>query len=462
MEDILVLGAGKVGSEIARTLTNDNFNVTVVDIDANRLLALQTSHDLRTVQGNAADPSLLRQAGVEDASIVLAVTAIDEVNLVACRVCSLISENIKTIARIRSSQYSRQITQEGFGIGESFCPEELVARNFSSAIAHPGCISVHRFAGGRLALAGIRISPKADAAGSTIGDLRRQVAEIDYRIIALYRDEEYLTPDAGSRLFVGDDVYLVVEAENLDELTPFLAGAQQKNKRIFIAGGGNIGRRVAAAFEADSDVKVLEVNRDRCRALSQQLSRSLILKGHASDERLLQQENINETDIFCALTSDDEENILSAMLARRLGAKKSAALINRSAYVDILERQLDIVLSPAQITIGSLLSVIRPGDFNAVHALRRGNAEAVEFTVHGDAKTSNLAGREVQGIEWPESTVAGAILRGGEIIIAHDEIVVNDKDHIICFVANRKAVKAMEKFVQVKLEYTGKAAPRDG
>ena len=456
MEDVLILGAGRVGSEIARALAKDNCNVNIVDVDANRLLKLQSSYDLRTVQGTAADPQILKQAAVNDASIVVAVTSIDEVNLVACKICRLLSPTIKTIARIRSSQYGQSIIHEGFDINESFCPEELVAKDFSNAIVHPGCLSVHHFASGQLTLAGIRITSKADVSGNSIGDLRNQIKEIDYRIVALYRDDEYVSPQADTHLFVGDEIYLLVATENLSELTPFLAGKQKQNKRIFIAGGGSIGRRVATALENDNDVKILDISRDRCRVLSQQLSRSLILKGRATDENLLLQENINETDIFCALTNDDEENILSAMLAKRLGAKKTAVLINRLAYADILERQLDIVLSPSQITIGSVLPIIRPGDFQAVHSLRHGSAEAVEFTVHGSEETSKLTGREIQQVAWPQGTGTGAILRGEEVIIAHDETVICEEDRVICFVANREAVKAMEKLIQVGLEYTGK------
>lgn len=463
MDDILILGAGRVGSEIARALTKDKMNVTIVDEDANRLLALQSRNDLRTVHGNAGNAQVLEQAGVTDATTIVAVTASDEVNLVACKICKGINENTEyRIARVRNPQYNSALVKEQFGITASFCPEELVADGVGNAIAHPGCLSVHRFSDGHLALAGIRISPKVEIAGATIGELRRQVNEIDYRIVSIYRDGEYMKPEGESRLFVGDEVYVLVEEKNLNELTPLLAGPQHKNSRIFIAGGGNIGERVAAAFEEAEDVKVLELKRDRCRELSQRLSRSLVLKGEATDETLLQQENIGETDIFCALTNDDEENILSAMLAKRLGAKKVAVLINRTAYVDILERQLDVVLSPSHITIGSVLSAIRSGNLDAVHSLRHGSAEAVEFTVSGDKKNSQLVGGEAGNINWPEGTTLGAIVRGGrdtpkQILIAHDNTTIEEGDHLICFAPTREAVHGIKKLIKVGLHYTPKA-----
>lgn len=453
--DILVLGAGRVGTEISRMLVKNDCGVTVIDTNSSRLLQLQSSYDLRTVQGNAADPGILKQAGVLDASVVVAVTAIDEVNLVACKICALLSENSIRIARIRGNQYNDPaITGEtGFSIDHAFCPEQIVADTFSNAIAHPGCLSVHRFAGGRLALAGIRISSQAEIAGGTVAGVRDIVKEIDYRILSIYRDSEWITPAADARLYVGDDLYLLTATDNLNELAPFFAGPQDHNQRIFIVGGGNIGKRVAAAFENERDVKVMDINRDRCRVLSQQLSRSLVLKGSATDEELISQEGINETDIFCALTNDDEENILSAMLAKRLGARKVAALINRAAYVDILERQLDIVLSPSQITIGSVLAYIRPGNYGTIHSLRHGAAEAVEFIAHGSDETSQLVGREMRHIQWPPGAMPGAIIRGDDILIAHDDTTVQEEDHIICFVTDSKAGKSVEKLIQVNLKY---------
>ena len=459
MDEILILGAGRVGSAIARSLAaNKRFGVTVVDTQSSLLLPLQAAADLRTVQGNAADPQTLLQAGVKDATTVVAVTAIDEVNLAACRICSMQSETISTIARIRSPYYNEDMVRQGFHIQNSFCPEELIAGNIKNAIVHPGCLSLYHFANGKLALAGIRVSPKTDVAGKTISELRDQIKTVDFRIVSLYRDGEYLTPDAETRLFVGDDTYLVVATEDLDAFTRELAGPQQKNKRVFIAGGGGVGMRVAAALEKNCDVKILEINRDRCRQITQQLKNTLVLKGSASDENILYEEGISETDIFCALTNDDEENILASILAKRKGAQKTAVLINRDSYVDILERQFDIILSPSRITTSSLLSKIRSGNFNTVYALLHGSAEAVEFTVHGDAATSKIAEREIGQIEWPnkgEGICPGAILRGDEFFIAHDNVLVQAEDRMICFVTNQTASENIEKFIRVNLNYIG-------
>ena len=450
--DALILGAGRVGSELARVLVGNSCNVTVVDTKIDPLLALQASFDLQTVQGSAANPNVLRRAGAADADIVVAVTEIDEINLVACKLCTLLSEKIKKIARVRNNYYndSTITDKNGFGIDHVFFPEQIIAENFCNAVTHAGCLSVNRFADGKMVLAGVRISSKADIVGETVETLRSRVKEIDYRIVSIYRDDKPVPPDADTRLFVGDELYLLVEQQNLHEITPFLAGPQSRIKRLFIAGGGNIGRRVAAELEKNHEIKLVEINHKICAKLSEQLNKTLILKGRATDEKLLLQEGVSETDMFCALTNDDEENILSAILAKRLGARQTAALVNRAAYVEILQRQLDIVLSPSQITIGSVLAHIRPTDVNVVHSLRQGAAEAVEAVVHGDTDTSMVVGREVQQIEWPTNAMPGAIVRDEQIFIAHHHTVINDGDRLIFFVSETGAAKKMENLLTEK------------
>lgn len=457
-EDILILGAGRVGGELAAELSK-SYNVTVVDTQRDKLHRLQTNNDLRIVQGNAANPKLLEEANIHDASTLIAVTASDEVNLVACKICAQLddADSITRIARVRSPHYDEKITREAFNISTAFCPEEIVAKNIANAIAFPGCLSVNHFAGGRLVLAGMRVSAKGDIIGGTIGDLRQLIErEIDYRIVSIYRDEDYVPPQGEERLFMGDEVYLLAAADTLNKIVPAIAGQQTKNRNIFIAGGGNIGERVAAAFADSCRVKVLERDIDRAAALTKNFSalglNVQVLKGRASDEDILKQEEIGATDIFCALTNDDEENVLSALLAKKLGAKKTALLVNRGAYVSLLERQIDILISPSKITIGAVLAAVMPA-FGTVHFAREGNAEAVEFTVHGDEKTSNIANREIQQISFPDGIIPGALIRDDNIFIVHDNTVVMDQDRLICFATCDAAVKAMTKFIKAAKEH---------
>jgi trk system potassium uptake protein TrkA len=221
-------------------------------------------------------------------------------------------------------------------------------------------------------------------------------------------------------------------------------------KRIMLAGGGNIGARLAKALENDYQIKLIEANPDRAEFLSEELSNSIVLLGDVANEELLLEEEIDKVDLFCALTNDDEANILSAMLAKRLGASKVLSLINRAAYVDLVESgSIDIALSPQQATIGSLLAHIRRGDIVAVHSLRRGAAEALEAIAHGDSSSSVVVGRRIDEIDLPPGTTIGAIVRGEEVIIAKDETIVESEDHVILFLVNKRYIKEVERLFQV-------------
>ena len=225
-------------------------------------------------------------------------------------------------------------------------------------------------------------------------------------------------------------------------------------KRVMIVGGGNIGRRLAKALERDYQVKLIEFNKKTCQKLAGELTNTLVLNGDGTDEKLMQQENVGEVDVFCALTNDDENNIMSALLAKQAGAEKVLALINRSAYVDLVQGgKIDIALSPAHVTIGSLLSYVRQGDVAAVHSLRRGAAEALELVVHGDGHSSRVVGRRIDEIDLPKGATIGALVRGSEVIMGHHDTVIEAEDHVIVFVVDKKMVKKVEKLFQVSIGF---------
>ena len=451
--NIVILGAGRVGGEIAKMLSGE-CDITLVDSRRARLLEMQSSYDLRTVAGSASDPEVLRRAGCADADVIVAVTAIDEVNLVACKLCGAISGGAQKIARIRGRAADEKsiLGPDGFGIDHVFCPEQIVADDIIAAVKHPGCDSVHSFADGRANLISLKVRADTPSAGTEIRELRRGAPQADFRFVAVRRGTETIQPLPDTRLAVGDEVFVVVDADNVDEAASALTGESRQNRHVFLAGGGNVGRRVAMALEKERDVKIVEVNRESCRELSQALERTMVLKGRATEEKLLAEEGVGETDIFCAVTNDDEENIMAAMLAKRLGARRVAALVNRDAYVDILETLIDAVISPSRLTIGAVLPHVRRRDVGAVHSFRRG-AEALEATVHGDSETSAVVGRRADEIKWPKDVTLGAVVRGDEFLIARHDIVVLDGDRLILFANGKDAINGVEKLLKVGLNY---------
>jgi trk system potassium uptake protein TrkA len=221
-----------------------------------------------------------------------------------------------------------------------------------------------------------------------------------------------------------------------------------------IVGGGNIGRRLAKALERDYQVKLIENNKKSCERLAGELANTLVLNGDGTDEKLMQQEHVEGVDVFCALTNDDENNIMSALLAKQGGAHKVLALINRSAYVGLVQGgKIDIALSPAHVTIGSLLAYVRRGDVAAVHSLRRGAAEALELVAHGDRNSSKIVGRRIEEIDLPKGATIGAIVRGEQVIMGHRDTLIESGDHVIVFVINKKTIHKVEKLFQVGIGF---------
>lgn len=453
--NIVILGAGRVGGEIAKMLVGE-CDVTLVDVHRARLLEMQSGYDLRTVAGSASDPEVLRRAGCAEADVIVAVTAIDEVNLVACKLCNALSAPGASakIARIRGRAATEKsiLGPDGFGIDHVFCPEQIVADDVIAAVRQPGCDSVLSFADGRAKLVSLKIRADAPLAGMTLRDARKQDPQLEYRVVAVLRGGKIIQPLAATRLTVGDEVFIVAAELDAGAVAAAVTGEARANRHVFLAGGGNIGARVAAALEKECDVKIVEVNRDRCRELSQILEKTMVLKGRATEEKLLQEEGVGEADIFCALTNDDEENILSAMLAKRLGARRVTALVNREAYVDILESLIDSAISPSQLTIGAVLPHVRRRDVSAVHSFRRG-AEALEAVVHGDRDTSAVVDRRVDQIQWPKGVTLGAVARGDEFLVARHDMTIRDADRLILFADGRHAIHGVEKLLKVGLSY---------
>lgn len=454
---IIILGAGQVGASLAASLVSEANDITVVDIDAAKLAELQDRYDLRTVVGNGAHPSVLRAAGAQDADMLVAVTQSDETNMVACKLAATLFNIPTKIARIRATDYLNHpqlFKPECMGIDHTISPEQEITNYLRRLIDYPEALQVVDFAGGRIRLVVVKARRGGPLVGHELKDLRRHLPELDARVAAIYRRDRVIVPEGKTVIEDGDEVFFIAATENIRAVMKEMRHPDQSVRRVLIAGGGNIGGRLAAALEDDYEVKLIDHNKQHAEVLAQRLKNTLVLVGDATDEELLMQENVDEMDVFCALTNDDEDNIMSCLLAKRMGARKVIALINRATYVDLLQGgEIDIALSPAQATIGPLLAHIRRGDVTVVHSLRRGAAEALEAVVHGDERSSKLVGRRIEQIRLPEGASIGAILRGKTVIIAHHDTLIQPEDHLILFVPNKRQVPQVERLFQVGLGF---------
>jgi trk/ktr system potassium uptake protein len=447
---IIILGAGQVGRTAAYHLSREEANeVTVVDINEDTLRDLQDRLDIRTVAGNASYPTVLEAAGANEADIIVALTSADEVNMMACEVAYTLYRTPTKIARIRSAEYTSRkelFSEEALSVDVFISPEQLVTEYIEKLIKHPGALQVLDFADGKVRLVGVRAKKDGLLVGRALRELREHLPKSDARVVAIYRAGRAVIPQGGTVIEQGDEVFFLAASADIKQVMTELRKADTPAKRVVIAGGGNIGFRLAKTLEKQNQVKLIERDTRRARKVSELLENTIVLNGDAADEELLIEENIDSADVFAALTNSEEANILSAMLAKRLGAHKVMALINKPSYAELMESgSIDIAISPQQITIGSLLAHVRRGDVVRVHSLRRGAAEAIEVIVHGSERSCRVIGKRIEQIQLPEGASIGAIVRADQVIMAHHDTVIEADDHVILFLADRRHIEAVEK-----------------
>jgi trk system potassium uptake protein TrkA len=455
---IIILGAGQVGSTLAENLASEQNDVTVVDINPAALEELQERLDIRTVTGHASHPSILRLAGADDADMIIAVTNSDETNMLACKIANTLFNTPTKIARVRATDYLKEeklFAADALPVDMRISPEQLVTDLIQRLIEYPGAVQVVEFADGRVRLVGVKAYYGGPLVSRQLKELPQHLPGIDARVAAIYRRGRPIIPEGDTVIEAEDEVFFVAARNHIPKIIAELRRLDKPVKRVMLAGGGNIGLRLAKVLEASKiQVKIIEKFKERAMFLAQQLQHTIVLTGDGANESLLREENIEDVDVFCAITNDDEANILSAMLAKRLGARKALCLINRLSYVDLVEGgSIDIAISPQQSTVSALLARVRRGDVVRVHSLRRGAAEAIEAIAHGDRHNSKVVGRRLEEIKLPQGTTIGAIVRGDEVIIAHHDTVIEAEDHVILFLVDKKKVKDVEKLFQVGLSF---------
>ncbi|MCR5864275.1 MAG: Trk system potassium transporter TrkA [Aquincola tertiaricarbonis] len=471
--NILIIGAGRVGESVAESLVSERNDITVVDTDPRRLAVLQDRLDLRGVAGNGIQPSVLREAGADDCDMLIACAAADETNLVVCKVAHQVFNVPMTIARLRSPEFeagSPLLAREGgFAVDEVICPEASVTRYVRKLVDYPEALQVLEFVGGLVSLITVRAVRGGQMVQHSLAELPQLVPEADMRIVAIYRGNHAVPLEGSTRIAAGDEVFVLAATEHVRQVLGALRQMDKPTKRLMIAGGGRVGLRLARELEEACQIKLIEMHQPRCEYLATQLSsRTLVLHGDSTDEDLMEDENVREMDLFAALTSDDEDNIMACLLAKRLGARRVLALINRRAYADLVQgTQIDIAISPSHTVIGELLAHIRRGDVEAVHSLRRGAAEALEIVARGDARNSKVVGRRIDQIALPQGAQIGALVRGlpradapadqpapkPQVLMAHHDTMIQSDDHVIVFLPHKRMVREVERLFQVGVTF---------
>lgn len=481
---IIILGAGRVGYSVADSLVSENNDITVIDLDAQRLRDLEARFDLRGVVGNATDPRVLAEAGAIDTDLLIACAQQDETNLVCCKIAQLMFNIPTRIARLHTTNFSGDqkdslLGREGFAVDRIICPEDSLTRYIIKLVQYPEAMQVREFADGRACLVSCRARRGAQAVGMRIRELRQEFPDVAMRMVAIYRrfadePDRFVACDGDTRIEPGDEIFALAGRERIPQVLAALHHVNGRPthtvQRILIAGGNSVALRLVHQLrrEGSFHIKIIEQDPQRCLELAAQLPADvLVLQGCFTDEDVLGDEGIEEVDLFLALTKDDEENIMASLLAKRMGARRVLALIHRHSYADLMHgTQIDIALSPAQAMLGELLVYVRRGDVQAVHSLRRGVAEALEIVARGDRKSSRVVGRRVNELSFPTDVHMGLIIRGlpcddnaGQalaepaVIIPRSHTVIESGDHVVFFLPNKRLVREVERQFRVSATF---------
>ena len=450
---IIILGAGQVGTTLAESLVSEDNDITLIDNNEARLEHLQDKHDLRVLNGSASSPRVLREAGAPDADLLVAVTSSDETNMISCQIAYTLFNTPTKIARIRDAEYWREkdklFQPHMIPIDHIISPEQLVTAEITRLIDYPGALQVAHLADENISIVVVKAYYGGPLVGYALSALKDHMPHIDCRILSILRRDKVIRPQGSTIVEAGDEVTFICATIHIKAVMSELQRLEKPYKRVMIVGGGNIAVGVAKKLENTCTVKLIERNAERATLLAEKLSKTLVFHGDPSDQSLLFEEHIENVVAFLCLTSDDEANIMSALLAKRLGAKKAMVLIQRMAYINLVQGgTIDIAVSPQQATISALLGHVRKGDIANALSLRHGIAEALEIIVHGDETTSQVIGRKIRERKLPNGAVIGAILRQSAVIIARKNIMIESGDHVIVYLSDKKYVAEIEKLFQ--------------
>jgi trk system potassium uptake protein TrkA len=449
---VLILGAGVTGSSVAEALASEENDIVVVDFKSQLLDALKERFDIATVCGNAAHPCVLEQAGVEHADMVIAVTDSDETNMLACMVINTLYSRPKTIARVRAIDFLKHphlFGPNGIPIDHVISPEQIVKNAIYNLIEFPGVLHISDFAGGLVRLFSVKVVVDGFLTGKKIKDLKERLANGKIRVVAIFRQGKPLPVTGDATIETGDEVFIVAPREEVRRVLKELHKLEHPIKRIIIAGGGHIGKRLGLALQDDHHVKIIEKDIRRAKKIANELEKTIILKGDCSEESLLLDETIESTDLFCAVTDNDGVNIISASLAKSLGARKAICLLNHMSYAKLLPGTgIDVAVLPNQETLGSILKYIRKGDVAQVSSLCGGTAEALEAVAHYKKDSISVVGQRVDAIKFPPGIVMGALIRNQKVVPIHHDTVFEENDHVVMFAMEKKLVSNIEKLFQ--------------
>ncbi len=443
---IIILGGGSIGGSVAKELSSEENDVVVIDNNDENLEQIKSVEGIQTIHGNGSSPTTLTKAGLNEDSLLLCLTDSEETNLLASLIGKQKFNAGRIVCRLKGSEYTK-IAKEITPFVDFFInPEDLITDEIRSLLHHPGALEILDFADGKIKLVSVYAKQSGILVGRQIKELKDDLPEYETRIPAIYRGDDLIIPNGSTTINEGDEVYFIADEKHIEDVTKELQKLESQYKNVYVAGAGNIGKSLVKKINDDFNTKLIDKSKDKCELASEELDNVLILNSDAADKEFLSSEGISECDVFVAVTQDDESNVLCSLMSKKLGSKKTITIINKEAYFDLVgKNELDIIISPVQITVSHVLKFIRKGSVSNVHKVKKGMAEAIEIGV--DSSSEKLKGKLISELGLDENINIPAIKRGEEVIMAHGNTQIHDDDHLIVFYKNKDVIDSFyEKF----------------
>ena len=451
---IIIIGAGSVGSALAKSLVEENHEVTVIDNRKEILEELGRQSDLRTVCGVPCYPEVLFEAGAQDADMLAAVSANDEQNIIACQIASSLYKVKTKVARITSEAYLTEkellFAPDAIDIDEVISPEHLVSDHIVKLVEYPGAKSLFEFDDMHVALLQVTAYYGGSLVGNPLSSIKDLLSYVDVNIVGIFRNGRAIQATPGTVIEAGDDVYFITDTSHIREVMSLLQNLENPYRRIMIYGGGVIGYPLARTLQKKYKVKLIEANRELAERLAQQLPNTMVLREENSLQELFESEQIDKTDFFIAVSNDDKNNITAAMMASSMGAKKTGVTIQKNEYLGVCSKNIDVTISPELSTLSARLTFIRHAEIKQVYSMRLGLSEAMEIVIHGNKDKSQLVGKTVSQIKLPQGTSICALMHKGISYINCSEHTIEDGDSVVIFLTNKHHIREIEKLVQPK------------
>ncbi len=454
---IIILGAGQVGTGLTEYLINEDNEITIVDDDIDKLEDMQNRFDIKIVKGQASYPGILRDAGASNAELLVAVTDSDETNMLACQLGYAIFNIPQKIARIRNEEYLAEgatiFNKNSIAIDSIIAPEQLITQEIVNLVEYPGALQIADFANGRIAIACVKAYYGGTLVGLQISNLHKELPNIPARIIAIYRQRRALNITENTVIEAGDEVLFVAANGHIRNVMSTLQRIEPPFRRILIVGGNNVGKGLAHALSPRYNVKLVEPNPVLAEKLADEFDKTKVevFCEDPSNQDFLAEEHIDKMDLIVCVTDKDETNIMTALLAKKLGTRRSIVQISKMAYINLIQgEEVDIVISPQEATISALLTNIRHNGVETVHTLKRGLSEGLEIKLIGSEKYNKMVGKRVRELELPFGIEVCAVYRNDEIIISYGDLTLLEGDLVIFFVLDKRNIKDLIKLTTPK------------